>query len=171
MKTTFVNAMLALVTVMGIWGCGGGKPDQPGPKTAEDHFPIKVGSQTVRMQIAALPPELERGLMFRQKLGESEGMLFVFTRPQQMGFWMRNTTIPLDIGYFNAAGELVEIYPMYPRDERSVTSHSRDLQFALEMNQGWFRDHGVKPGDRLDRKALADALRARELDPKAAGLP
>ena len=108
--------------------------------------------------------------MFRQTMGEDEGMLFVFTAPQPMGFYMRNTTLPLDIGYFDASGELKEIYPMYPLDERTVASRSRNIQFCLEMNQGWYGRNGVKPGAKLDLKAVAGALRARELKPEAAGL-
>jgi uncharacterized membrane protein (UPF0127 family) len=141
-----------------------------GTKTAEDRFAIKIGDRTVQMQIAALPAELQKGLMFRKTMGEDEGMLFVFTRPQQQGFWMRNTTLPLDIGYMDPAGELKEIYPLYPLDERPVASRSRDIQFCLEMNQGWFKRHDIKPGAQLDLKAVADALRARGLKPEAAGL-
>jgi hypothetical protein len=150
--------------------CGGKAKDDTPPKTVDDYFPIKIGDQVVKMQIAALPPEQERGLMFRQAMGRDEGMLFVFTQPQAMAFWMRNTTLPLDIGYIDARGVLREIYPMYPRDERSVSSRSRELQFALEMNQGWFKEHGVKPGAQLDLKAVRDALKARGLRPEAAGL-
>lgn len=141
------------------------------PKGPDEYFTLRLGERTVRVQIAARPEEVQRGLMYRQSLGRDDGMLFVFTRPQQMGFWMRNTTIPLDIGYFDPAGELREIYPLHPLDERSVTSRSRQLQFALEMNQGWFRENGVKPGAKLDLKAVAAALRERGLDPTEAGLP
>ncbi|MBI2511263.1 MAG: DUF192 domain-containing protein [Opitutae bacterium] len=150
--------------------CGGKAEPDAAPKTVNDFFPIKIGDQTVKMQIAALPAEQERGLMFRSALGRDEGMLFVFTRAQPMAFWMRNTIVPLDIGYIGTDGVLREIYPMYPRDERSVPSHARDLQFALEVNQGWFKEHGVKPGAKLDLKAVRDALKARGLDPRAAGL-
>jgi uncharacterized membrane protein (UPF0127 family) len=151
--------------------CGRSDAAKDAPlKTVDDRFPIRMGDQVVQMQLAVLPAEMERGLMFRQSLGEDEGMLFVFARPQQQGFWMRNTYIPLDIGYLDPSGELKEIYPMYPRDERSVTSRSRDIQFCLEMNQGWFKRHEVKPGARLDLKAVAEALRARGFDPKKLGL-
>ncbi len=150
--------------------CGGKSETAAAPKSVNDWFEISVGSRKVRMQIAALPDELERGLMFRQSLGADDGMLFVFTRPQQMGFWMRNTLIPLDIGYFDSAGVLKEVYPMYPHDERTVASRSREIQFCLEMNQGWFKQSGLKPGDQLDLAALAAALRARNLKPEAAGL-
>ncbi len=157
-------ALIALLT-----SCGGKKNDDE-PKTIADHFPVKVGERTVLMQVAALPDEMEHGLMFRDALAAEEGMIFVFGGPQPMSFWMRNTNIALDIGYFDPSGELKEIYPMYPHDERSVKSRGRNLQFALEMNQGWYRQNGVKPGAKLDLKALADALRARGLKPEAIGL-
>lgn len=165
-------SVLGCVLALGALVACGGKSDSAPTvsKTIEDYFPVTIGAQTVKMQIAALPPEQERGLMFRKSMGRDEGMLFVFTAPQRMAFWMRNTTLPLDIGYIDTQGVLREIYPMYPLDERSVPSRAMDLQFALEMNQGWFKTNGVRPGDKLDLKAVAAALRARGLRPEAAGL-
>lgn len=160
-----------LVLSVLLTACGGSDSARnAGPKTVEDRFAIKVGDRTVQLQIAAQLPEVQKGLMFRKTMGEDDGMLFVFTAPQQQGFWMRNTTLPLDIGYFDPAGELKEIYPMHPLDERPVTSRSRNIQFCLEMNQGWYARNGVKPGAKLDLKAVAEALKARGLKPEAAGL-
>jgi uncharacterized membrane protein (UPF0127 family) len=167
MRPTWSVLSVALL----LTACGGADAAKNAtPKTVDDRFAIKVGAQTVQMQIAALPPELQKGLMFRKTMGEQEGMLFVFTSPQQQGFWMRNTTLPLDIGYFDPSGELKEIYPMYPLDERPVTSRGRDIQYCLEMNQGWFKRNDVKPGAKLDLKAVAAALKDRGLKPEAAGL-
>ena len=171
MFSRYFQPLLLALALATLTACGGGKSDSLATaKTVADHFDISVGSRTVQMQVAALPDEQQHGLMFRPKLEADEGMVFVFTHPQQMGFWMRNTEIPLDIGYFDAAGELKEIYPMYPHDERSVASRSHAIQFCLEMNQGWYKNHGIKPGDMLDLKALAEALRARGLKPEGAGL-
>ncbi len=157
---------LALLTA-----CGGSDAvKNAAPKTVDDRFAIKIGGRTVQMQIAALPAELQKGLMFRKTMGEDEGMLFVFTTPQPQGFYMRNTTLPLDIGYIGPDGELKEIYPLYPLDERTVKSRSRQIQFCLEMNQGWFKRNEVKPGAKLDLKAVAEALKARGLKPETAGL-
>ena len=97
-------------------------------------------------------------------------MLFVFATPQQMSFWMRNTILPLDIGYIDSTGKLKEIYPMYPLDEKPVASRSHAIQYCLEMNQGWYARHGVKVGAALDLKAVAAALQARGLPALAAGL-
>ncbi|MBL9186147.1 MAG: DUF192 domain-containing protein [Opitutaceae bacterium] len=122
------------------------------------------------MQLAVRPAEHQRGLMERRDLGRDDGMIFIYEKPQQLSFWMKNTPAPLDIGYINASGVLEEIYQMHPFDETTVSSRGTQLQFALEMNQGWFRAAGVKPGARLDLAALAAALRERGMDPAQFGL-
>ena len=98
--------------------------------------------------------------MKRQALGENEGMLFVFKTAERRQFWMYQTYIPLDIGYFTADGTLQEIYPMYPHDQNLVSSRRADIQYALEMNQGWFAAHKVGPGAKLDMELLRKALGA-----------
>jgi uncharacterized protein len=124
----------------------------------------------VRMQLAVRPAEMQRGLMQRTDLGAHDGMIFIYEKPQQMHFWMRNTPTPLDIGFFNAHGVLVEVYPLHPFDEKTVSSRGTHLQYALETNQGWFRAHGVKPGAQLDLKALGEALKERGFDPRRYGI-
>jgi uncharacterized membrane protein (UPF0127 family) len=140
------------------------------PKSVADFFEIRVGDKPVRMQLAVREDEMQRGLMERRDLGPDDGMLFVYARPQRMSFWMRNTPTPLDIGFFDQTGTLMEIYQLHPFDENSVSSQSGQLALALEMNQGWFRQSGVKPGARLDMKAVAVALKARGFRPEQYGL-
>lgn len=139
-------------------------------KTVRDFFPIKVGDRTVRMQLAVRSAEMQRGLMERRDLGPDDGMIFIYDKPQQMTFWMRNTPTPLDIGFFTSDGVLEEVLAMHPFDEKTVSSHSRELRFALEMNQGWYRTNGIKPGAKLDQKALAEALKVRGFVPARYGL-
>lgn len=170
------NANLVSLTLAFWVGLAGGGCDHEGapgaaaPKNVADWFTIKVGGQAVRLQLAVLPLEMERGLMGRRNLGRDEGMLFVYRSPQTMSFWMRNTPAPLQIGFFTQTGELAEIYPMYPFDETPIRSRSDRLQFALEMNQGWYGDRGVKPGAQLDRAALASALKERGFEARQFGL-
>ena len=134
------------------------------------YYPISVGAETVQVQIALNEEEQRRGLMFRESLEKDQGMLFLFPQPKQMRFWMRNTTIPLDIGYFDSEGVLQEIYQLYPRDETPVESHGEDLQIALEVNQGWFARNGIRPGAELDLSQLEGALRSRGYDPQVYNL-
>ena len=152
-------------------GCGG---KQDGAKTetvklASEYFPIKVGDRLVQMQLAVVMEEMQRGLMGRRDLGADQGMIFVYQRPERMNFYMRNTPTPLDIGYFKADGRLQEVYPMYPYDEKTISSRSEAIQYALEMNQGWYKANEVKTGAQLDLKALAAALKARGFEPSEFG--
>lgn len=161
--------MVVFVVLLAVTGCGRGDSPQTqvAPKTVADFFAIKVGQQSVQMQLAVSMDEMQHGLMERRDLKPEQGMIFIYDKPQQQSFWMRNTPTPLDVGFFDANGELQEIYPMYPFDETPVRSRSMALKFALEMNQGWFAAHGVKPGARLDMKALASALKARGFEAAA----
>ena len=161
----------ALLLALSVAGCGRDVPPPPAAaKTVGDWFAGKVGDQTVQMQLAVYPAEMEHGLMGRRNLGSDQGMLFVYRAPTRMSFWMRNTPLPLDIGFFNPEGELREIHTMLPYDEAPISSQSDALEFALEMNQGWFSEHGVKPGAKLDLAALRKALEARDVDPEDFGL-
>jgi len=140
------------------------------PKPASEYFAIAVGERTLRLQIAVSPNEMMRGLMERKSLKSDEGMIFVYPKPQVMSFWMRNTPLPLDIGFFDASGQLREHYPLHPFDETPVRSRSENLQFALEVNQGWFRENRVARGAMLDLKAVQAALKLRGFDPVKFGI-
>jgi uncharacterized protein len=160
----FLPLLAAAIFVL-LAGCGNEAKKAPEPKTVRDRFPIKVGDQVVQMQVAILPNEMQQGLMYVKSMGADEGMIFVYDRPQQMSFWMRNCEFPQDIGFFDTDGKLKEVYPMYPHDERPVQSLGI-RQFALEMNQGWYRQHRMHPGEAIDLAALAEAIRARGMKPE-----
>jgi uncharacterized protein len=162
-------SVLLLTLLLG--GCGQSEPAAPpAPKTVADWFTIKVDGHPVRMQLAVMRTEMEHGLMDRRDLGRDDGMLFVYLRPQRMTFWMRNTPLPLDIGFFSPEGELREIYQMHPFDETTVGSRGDQLQFALEMNQGWFKANNIRPGAKLDLRALVAALKERDFAARQFGL-
>jgi uncharacterized protein len=151
-------------------GISGGTTQAVEKASIETWLPLQVGGLAVEAQIALEPGEMRRGLMFRKSLEENRGMLFVYTEPQIMSFWMRNTPLPLDVGFFDAEGVLREIHRLFPFDETPVRSSGNGLQFALEMNQGWFARQGLKPGARLDPALLRKALQARGADPVRFGL-
>lgn len=113
------------------------------------------------LQLAVNTAEQQRGLMFRETLADDHGMLFLFERPDQRSFWMRNTQIPLDIGYFDSAGRLLEVHKLFPYDENPVPSASEEILIAVETNQGWFQTNQVTPGALLDMPALKQALKRR----------
>lgn len=109
---------------------------------------IQVGPHAVSAEVALTPEQRSLGLMYRFSLPADHGMLFVFPEPQPLGFWMRNTYIPLSIAFIAADGRIVNITDMAPRDESSYPSNGPAL-YALEMRKGWFAEKGVGPGVRV----------------------
>jgi uncharacterized membrane protein (UPF0127 family) len=109
---------------------------------------ISVGPAVLRVEVVSTPEAQARGLMFRKSLPWDRGMLFVYEKPQHLDFWMKNTTIPLDIAFISADGMITEILPLTPLSEKTRSSRSPAL-YALEVNRGWFKKKGVKVGHRI----------------------
>ena len=107
----------------------------------------------IKAEIARTEEERARGLMFRDKLPDGKGMLFIFEYDQRLSFWMKNTYIPLSIAFIASDGRIIDIKDMQPLDLSPVQS-SRPARYALEVPQGWFSRVGVKPGDRVIINAL-----------------
>lgn len=110
---------------------------------------IRVGGISVTVEIADEPEARSRGLMNRDSLPEDHGMLFVYPEEQILSFWMRNTRIPLDIAFIDRNGFILEIQQMEPHDDASHAS-KQPAMYALELRRGWFEDHGVEPGERVE---------------------
>jgi len=104
---------------------------------------ISVAGKKLKVEIADTPSKRATGLMFRKTLKDDEGMLFVFKHADYLSFWMKNTYIPLSIGYFNQDKRLVDIYQMKPNQEREVYNSTEKVIYALEVNQGWFEKNGI----------------------------
>jgi len=98
------------------------------------------------LEVAETPEELKKGLMFRESLPESTGMLFVFPREDYLSFWMRNTYIPLSIAFLDSRGVIVDIQKMKPLDEKPHISRKK-ASLAIETNEGWFQKNNIHPGD------------------------
>jgi len=110
---------------------------------------LTVNGKTIAAEVADDNQERSAGLMFREKLAPDSGMLFVMPRADVVSFWMRNTKLPLSIAYINASGMIMEIHSLKPFDETPVKSTFPSIAYALEMEQGWFDQNGILPGDRL----------------------
>lgn len=106
---------------------------------------LALGKIFVRAEVAANETDREQGLMFREHLGQNEGMLFVFAETARHCFWMKNTKIPLSIAFIDEQGMITDIDEM----QAATTTHhcpTRAGRYALEMNSGWFSSQGIQPG-------------------------
>jgi hypothetical protein len=111
-------------------------------------YPLRVGGQTVRAEVANTPETRLKGLMFRTRLAASSGMIFIFPESRPISMWMKNTPIPLSVAFIDSTGRIINIEMMQPHSEQTHAS-KRPAKYALEVNQGWFREHGIKAGDQV----------------------
>jgi uncharacterized membrane protein (UPF0127 family) len=109
---------------------------------------LSAGMFLIQAQVASTPAQRNTGLMWRRKLPPHEGMLFVFEAPASVCFWMRNTYLPLSAAFVGDDGTIVHIAQMQPLSEATHCTPV-PVRYVLEMNQGWFANRGVGPGDKL----------------------
>jgi uncharacterized membrane protein (UPF0127 family) len=109
---------------------------------------LTAGFHIVQAEVAQTPEQRSIGLMHRPTMPVNDGMLFVFERPGEQCFWMKNTLLPLSIAFLADDGSIVNIADMKPQ---SLDSHcsAKPVRFALEMNQGWFEKRGLKAGAKI----------------------
>jgi uncharacterized membrane protein (UPF0127 family) len=107
---------------------------------------LYMGPAELTAEVAISQREMNAGLMFRTNMAEGEGMLFVFPYPHQASFWMKNTILPLSIAYIDPAGVIQEIHELEPHNTNAVSATSSNIQFALEVNRGWFARNKINVG-------------------------
>ena len=110
---------------------------------------LTIGKEKVVAEVAATPEQRSTGLMYRFSLKPDHGMIFVFEKPEPQAFWMKNTYIPLSIAFIGSDGRVLNVADMAPQDERTHWSNG-PAQYALEMRKGWFAEHRISAGDRVD---------------------
>ncbi|MEM1361494.1 MAG: DUF192 domain-containing protein [Pseudomonadota bacterium] len=114
------------------------------------------------VEVADTDAERAQGLMHREHMPKSAGMLFIFERPQRAAFWMRNTPLPLDLIFIDKTGVITNIHEnAIPFDETTIPSRGRVLA-VLEVNAGTSETFGFAVGDQMQHPAF---------DPDAAAWP
>jgi uncharacterized membrane protein (UPF0127 family) len=134
------------------------EPLQPSEGFDSTVITLSSGDEQIAVPVWVADDDLlrQRGLMDRTSLRSDAGMLFVFEAPTDSGFWMKNTLIPLSIAYIDDDGQILETLDMEPceADPCRVYTPGVIYRYALEVNRGFFDDHGVSPGWTID---LGDA--------------
>ncbi|HEY3226608.1 MAG TPA: DUF192 domain-containing protein [Planctomycetota bacterium] len=122
----------------------------PAIKAAKvDPMPVvKMGDASVLVETSHLLSQRMRGLMHRPRLSKDDGMLFLYPRAEERSYWMKNTLIPLDIAYFDAAGNLLNVRRMKPAADPEKGGELKapsagPARFVLEVNYGWFDARGL----------------------------
>ncbi len=158
---------LALLVVVSLAGCSGSEatggygtvPITVAESESESEFETgtvtittKDSEVSVDVEVATTPAQHEQGLMNRESLPEDAGMFFVFPSEQKdVGFWMKDTLIPLSIAVADADGRITKIVDMEPCEADPCPVYGLgSFLSALEVNKGAFDGWGVEVGDQME---------------------
>ncbi|MGQ0674930.1 MAG: DUF192 domain-containing protein [Rhodospirillales bacterium] len=108
------------------------------------------------IEVARTPDQLQQGLMFRARMAPDAGMLFLYHPPQPVAMWMLNTLIPLDMLFIAADGRVVDIRERAVPGSTATIESAGPVRAVLELNGGTAARLGLKPGDRVRHKEIAD---------------
>ncbi|WP_204114178.1 DUF192 domain-containing protein [Shimia biformata] len=118
------------------------------------------GHARFAIELADTAEERARGLMYREAMPKSAGMLFVYPDARAVAFWMQNTLIPLDMIFADQTGTVIKVHhKAIPHDRTQIPSDG-PAQFVLEINGGMARAMGLAAGDvlrhpRIDQSGAA----------------
>jgi uncharacterized membrane protein (UPF0127 family) len=107
------------------------------------------GKPEVDVELARKPEHRERGLMYRTSMGSDAGMLFSWDDESERTFWMKNTCLALDMLFLSKDGVIVGVVEQVPTLNEASRGVPCKAAHVLEVNAGWVRSHGVKPGQRV----------------------
>ena len=162
----FLLALAAIVVIVGALGFYLGMPGSSADQAMRlpvDPTPLVVetagGERSFTVEIADDRSERAAGLMFRETMDYDHGMLFVFSETKEVGFWMKNTPMPLDIIFVGEDGRVRATLPGEPFSEASI-SPGGPIRFVLELKRGTAQKAGIKDGDMMRHPAIAEVAGA-----------
>ncbi|MBI3185251.1 MAG: DUF192 domain-containing protein [Myxococcales bacterium] len=162
-----MRRLLALFVAIALGGCpssaGQGRSGRADAEVTAEDFPapklptarvllrdVYGGARAIEVEVAATPASRTRGLMWRKSLPEGKGMLFVFPKEEDQGFWMKNTLIPLDMIFIGRDRRIVGI--VRNAEPRSLKSRGvgKPSTYVLEVPGGFADKAGIAVGSAVE---------------------
>ncbi|MFB2939359.1 DUF192 domain-containing protein [Aerosakkonemataceae cyanobacterium BLCC-F154] len=168
---------LVLGLVLGIWllGCSTTAPANSGDialttptertKTSNNQelaqnspqmLPISAKAQlangeVIQLEVTRTPAEQAMGLMYRQSLPDDRGMLFSFSPPQPVSFWMKNVVIPLDMIFLQngVVRAIATNVPPCKQDPCPTYGPNGTIDQVIELRGGRAAELGIKVGQQV----------------------
>ena len=101
------------------------------------------------VEVAKTIEERRIGLMYRKKLLNNEGMLFIFPREKIIQLWMKNTYIPLDVIFISENKVIVDIKKNMEKLSETIVKSKVKSRYALEFNAGLINKLDIEIGDKV----------------------
>ena len=154
-KSTSVKALAALALSLALLaGCKhshdrAAAVDDGLPRQAQPKLPtmkIYLGAEMLDAELALTQEQETTGMMFRTNIAETDAMIFVFGQPMRAAFWMKNCPESLSAAYIAPDGVIAEIHHLEKNDTNAVFATADNIQYVLEVKDGWFARHNINPG-------------------------
>lgn len=112
---------------------------------------ITINNQVIQLEVAETPEQQQMGLMYRDSLADDRGMLFPFRPARQVGFWMKNVQIPLDMVFLRdgVVAAIEANVPPCQTDPCPVYGPAVKIDQVIELAGGRAAALGIRSGDRL----------------------
>lgn len=144
-----VSVLIAVVATISLFTAKAVPADDKGkPQPTLPIIELSIDGKALNTELATSRHQRYMGLSFRESMPEDSGMLFVYQAERQLTFTMRNTLIPLSIAFISKDLVINEIHDMNVGPGQLFPSEF-EAQYALEVNQGWFKRNGIEPGAQL----------------------
>ena len=109
---------------------------------------VSVRDFRLNVEIAKTSQKRQKGLCCRESLPANQGMLFVYSKPGNQRFWMKDTKIPLDMFWLNEDKKVVHIErSVQPSSYPKLFGTEIPSQYVLETNAGFAQKHNIHVGD------------------------
>ena len=116
---------------------------------ANETVKININKSQINAKTACTMSQLTQGLMYVKEMSENVGMIFVFNNESKIGFWGKNTYIPLDLLFINNKFEVVDINLIKPLDQ-SIVKSKFPASYVIEVNNGWVKKNKIQIGDKIE---------------------
>ncbi len=110
---------------------------------------VLVGKREFLVEVAQTTTEKERGLIGKEYLGESQGMLFIYKQPQQVTFWMKDMLIPIDIIWIENRRIKGFQENLLPDNGEKLYYSPGKIDYVLEIKAGEAARKGIRVGEKI----------------------
>lgn len=126
-------------------------PKKPLGQTLPISAIATIAGKKIELEVAKTPVQQATGLMYRTSLADNRGMLFLFSPPQPIAFWMKNTLIPLDMVFVRdgVVQALAQNVPPCKSDPCPAYPSIKTIDSVIELRGGLTKELGLKVGDRI----------------------
>ena len=158
----FFRTVLVLLVFLTATGFAGGRGVPQNLEVSPLAIEADGGWHWFEVEVAKTPEQQSLGLMYRQEMAGDHGMLFHYSFPQSVGFWMKDTYIPLDLIFIQPDGTIANIvHEARPLSLDTISSRGW-VAGVLEINGGQAEALGIEAGDIVHHEIFGNAINAIE---------